>query len=97
MHKAVWFIWIGENCSTTEVESLLSPLCGLQDIIVFGVEVPGAEGKAGMAVIFDSQGILDLPHLVEEMNKVLPKYAQPLFIRISSCPQLTGLLILLQT
>ncbi len=46
------FRWRGENVSTVEVESIISSLVGQRETMVFGVTVPGEEGKAGMAVIY---------------------------------------------
>merc|ERR1712150_295919 len=43
------FRWKGENVSTMEVEATISQVIGLRDCVVYGVEVPGAEGRAGMA------------------------------------------------
>ena len=45
------FRWRGENVSTTEVESVIANLCGHKEAVCYGVEVPGAEGKAGMVAI----------------------------------------------
>ena len=46
------FRWRGENVSTTEVEAVLSGLLGQEQVAVYGVTVPGEEGKAGMATIY---------------------------------------------
>ena len=47
------FRWRGENVSTSEVESVLALLLGVaREAIVYGVEVPGVEGRAGMAAIY---------------------------------------------
>ncbi|NXU75691.1 S27A1 protein, partial [Oreotrochilus melanogaster] len=45
------FRWRGENVSTTEVEGTLSHILNQTDVAVYGVEIPGVEGKAGMAAI----------------------------------------------
>uniref|UniRef100_A0A2P2I1P2 Very long-chain fatty acid transport protein n=1 Tax=Hirondellea gigas TaxID=1518452 RepID=A0A2P2I1P2_9CRUS len=45
------FRWRGENVSTAEVEGQASLAADNADAVVFGVQVPGAEGKAGMAVV----------------------------------------------
>jgi len=45
------FRWKGENVSTCEVEEVLAAFPGLEEVCVFGVSVPGYEGKAGMAVV----------------------------------------------
>ena len=45
------FRWKGENVSTMEVEAIVSSVLDQRDCVVFGVEIPGTEGRAGMAVI----------------------------------------------
>uniref|UniRef100_H0YZR3 Long-chain-fatty-acid--CoA ligase n=1 Tax=Taeniopygia guttata TaxID=59729 RepID=H0YZR3_TAEGU len=54
------FRWKGENVSTTEVEGTLSRILNLTDVVVYGVEVPGVEGRAGMAAIADPGNSCDL-------------------------------------
>jgi hypothetical protein len=46
-----------------------------------GVLVPGYEGRAGCAAIPESS-VLDFAKIAKHVVKNLPKYAQPLFIRI---------------
>lgn len=75
------FRWKGENVSTTEVEGTLSRLLDMKDVVVYGVEVPGAEGKAGMAAIADPEHSADLEKFVRDMEKALPSYARPVFLR----------------
>lgn len=41
----------------------------------------GAEGKAGMAAIADPSQSADLEKFVKDMEKVLPPYARPVFLR----------------
>ncbi len=45
------FRWKGENVSTAEVETRIATVLKLTDVVVYGVEVPGNEGRAGMAAI----------------------------------------------
>eukprot|EP00795_Rhopilema_esculentum_P010551 gene10551-19283_t len=75
------FRWKGENVSTAEVESIIGKILGLRDVVVYGVNVPGTEGKAGMAAIADPDNQIDLNELLEPMQKSLPAYARPVFIR----------------
>lgn len=84
------FRWRGENVSTAEVESVISSICGLKDAVVYGVEVPGSEGKAGMAAIADIDGNIDLTVLASGLTKQLPSYARPLFVRILKEINMTG-------
>ncbi|CAI5794436.1 long-chain fatty acid transport protein 4 [Podarcis lilfordi] len=78
------FRWKGENVSTTEVEGMLSRILNMTDVVVYGVEVPGTEGKAGMAAVVDPDHSCDLESFAEEMKKALPAYARPVFLRLLS-------------
>ena len=75
------FRWKGENVSTMEVEAILSELLGLRDVVVFGVQIPGTEGRAGMAVIPDPERTVDLAILHSGVIQRLPSYARPVFVR----------------
>ena len=75
------FRWKGENVSTSEVAETMNTFPGVKETNVYGVGVPGREGKAGMAVIVcDSE--CDLPALRRHLESNLPDYARPLFLRI---------------
>ena len=65
------FRWRGENVSTTEVESTVRSMVDLKDTVVYGVEVPGMEGKAGMVSLHDPQEEIDLGQLAEGIKKKL--------------------------
>lgn len=84
------FRWRGENVSTSEVEAVLSRLLGQTDVAVYGVAVPGVEGKAGMAAIADPQGQLRPDELYAELQKVLAPYARPIFLRLLPRVDTTG-------
>ena len=77
------FRWRGENVSTLEVEAAITKVLGHTSAVVYGVEVPGAEGKAGMAAILQGgEGEkLDLDFLASGLRKALPSYARPMFVR----------------
>lgn len=77
------FRWKGENVSTNEVENVINKAVD-NEICVYGVEVPGVEGKAGMACIVDVEKKVDLSHLPEVLGKSLPPYARPVFVRLAS-------------
>ena len=85
------FRWHGENVSTAEVEATMSKILGLRDVVVYGVKVPGTEGRAGMAAIVDpgNKGI-DLTLLVQGLKRLLPSYAHPVFLRIVDSVSVTG-------
>jgi solute carrier family 27 fatty acid transporter 1/4 len=82
--------WRGENVSTNEVEAVISSLLEQQDTIVYGVEVPGNEGRAGMAAIVEPSGGLDLTSFLTSIQKRLPSYARPLFLRLVAQLDITG-------
>ena len=86
----LFFRWRGQNVSTIEVESVLSNVLNQQDTIVYGVEIPGVEGRAGMAAIVEPSGGLDLKTFLSAIKNQLPSYATPLFIRIVQQLDITG-------
>jgi fatty-acyl-CoA synthase len=77
------FRWKGENVSTTEVAEVMGVFNGIHEANVYGVEVPGHEGRAGMAAIVRDDGV-DLAALRAYLVAHLPDYARPLFLRIRS-------------
>ncbi|XP_030623711.1 long-chain fatty acid transport protein 6 [Chanos chanos] len=79
------FRWKGENVSTTEVSEILGSLDFLQEVNVYGVAVPGYEGRAGMAaVVLKSDHDLDGGRFYNHVVKNLPSYAWPLFLRVQT-------------
>ena len=75
------FRWKGENVSTAEVAGSICRFAGICDATVYGIMVPGHEGRAGMAAIV-AEGALDLAALRTHLRAELPGYARPLFLRI---------------
>jgi len=84
------FRWKGENVSTMEVEAMISQVIGLRDCVVYGVEIPGTEGRAGMAAIPDPEKRVDLASLYAGMVDKLPSYARPIFLRFVQEIDVTG-------
>ncbi|XP_068234587.1 long-chain fatty acid transport protein 1-like isoform X4 [Palaemon carinicauda] len=84
------FRWKGENVATSEVEGVICKVTGHGDVVVYGVEVPGAEGRAGMVAILDEEKTLDFNLLHNTVTKSLPSYARPLFVRIVKELEKTG-------
>ncbi|XP_026051678.1 long-chain fatty acid transport protein 1b [Carassius auratus] len=84
------FRWRGENVSTTEVEGILSSLLKHTDVAVYGVSVPGVEGKAGMAAIVDVTNHFDCETFLRDVQNALPSYARPVFLRLSAEVDKTG-------
>jgi fatty-acyl-CoA synthase len=79
------FRWKGENVSTTEVEAAVAACPGVKDAVVYGVPVPDADGRAGMAALV-ADGDFDLTNLAAFLADRLPEYARPVFLRL--CPQI---------
>ncbi len=82
------FRWKGENCSTNEVGEIINALPQVQTTNVYGVDVPHADGRAGMAAItFDPQQVrtdadIDWKSLTRHIDTSLASYARPVFIRV---------------
>jgi len=74
------FRWKGENVATSEVAEALSVFPGVKEANVYGVEVPGGEGKAGMAALVTGSGF-ELAALSAYLEKNLPFFARPIFLR----------------
>ncbi|KAK3584860.1 hypothetical protein CHS0354_027610 [Potamilus streckersoni] len=87
------FRWKGENVSTYEVANVLTGLDFIQDANVYGVQIPGTEGRAGMAALHLREGV-KLSEILEDIYKHcsdnLPGYAQPLFLRFPKEMKVTG-------
>ncbi|WP_188489814.1 long-chain-acyl-CoA synthetase [Williamsia phyllosphaerae] len=77
------FRWKGENVATTEVEGALDADSQIGQSVVFGVEIPETDGKAGMAAVTLKSGDkLEPGKLAEHLYGSLPGYALPLFVRV---------------
>jgi fatty-acyl-CoA synthase len=83
------FRWKGENVSTMEVAAAVRACPGITDAVVYGVTVPGHEGRAGMAAITADDGF-SLEMLRAHLAARLPDYARPLFLRRCRALDLTG-------
>jgi fatty-acyl-CoA synthase len=83
------FRWKGENVSTGEVAEVLARIPGITTANVYGVSVPGTDGRAGMAAI-TTGGKVDFGKLHAELAMHLPAYAIPLFLRVQREAATTG-------
>ena len=83
------FRWKGENVSTNEVAEIVAAAPGIATANVYGVGVPGTDGRAGMAAI-TTESEVDYATLYTWLAERLPKYAVPLFIREQKEAETTG-------
>ena len=85
------FRWKGENVATTEVSEVVTKTEAILDSNVYGVEIEGTEGRIGMAAIrLQPEMNLDFDSLYQNVNKNLPKYARPHFLRCLEAVDMTG-------
>ena len=88
------FRWKGENVSTTEVENMVCEYHKIAEAVVYGVEIPNTNGRAGMAAItlVDGEELneADLSAMVNVFKKCLPSYAIPVFLRVQAKVETTG-------
>jgi fatty-acyl-CoA synthase len=83
------FRWKGENVATSEVAAALCAFDGVADATVTGVEIPGCDGKAGMAVLV-ADSTIDLAALRRHLTERLPPYARPLLLTTRRDIAVTG-------
>ena len=82
------FRWKGENVATSEVAETLTVFPGVREANVYGVKVPGHDGRAGMAVLVVDADF-DLAALHRYIGENLPDYARPLFLRLRKDVEVT--------
>ncbi|RKO95355.1 acetyl-CoA synthetase-like protein [Caulochytrium protostelioides] len=88
------FRWKGENVATCEVQAacMAAAPAHVAEVNVYGVAVPHASGKAGMAaVLLRPAAPVDaaLAALAAGVQTQLPAYARPLFLRLRNEPNAT--------
>ena len=83
------FRWKGENVSTGEVGEALVAVPGILEANVYGVSVPGVDGRAGMASLVVN-GDLVLDDLPVRLKARLAHYAWPIFLRLAPRIVVTG-------
>jgi fatty-acyl-CoA synthase len=79
----------GENVASSEVSEAICAFPGIKHANVYGVVVPGTEGRVGMAALV-AENELDLGDLRKHLLGRLPAYARPIFLRIRGSADLTG-------
>jgi fatty-acyl-CoA synthase len=83
------FRWKGQNVATSEVAEAICAFPGVEEANVYGVTVPGADGRAGMAALV-ARSPLDLAALRAHLAAHLPDYARPRFLRLRREMDLTA-------
>jgi len=87
------FRWKGENVATQEVADVLNAAPAVAETNVYGVVLPGAEGRAGMvAVVLHAGATFDAPAFYAHAERHLPGYARPAFVRLVAEMDMTGTL-----
>ena len=79
--------WKSENVSTAEVSEAFGHYPGIVETNVYGVQVPGHDGRAGCAALYIDpahQATFDFNALLTHARQRLPRYAVPVFIRVLS-------------
>ncbi|XP_030649993.1 very long-chain acyl-CoA synthetase-like isoform X2 [Chanos chanos] len=85
------FRWKGENVATTEVSDVLTLSDFVKEANVYGVKVPGHEGRIGMAAVTIREGEqFDGTKMFSHVTRYLPLYALPRFIRIQDSVEVTA-------
>lgn len=74
--------WKSENVSTAEVALALGDHPQIEEANVYGVSVPGHEGRAGCAAVVLSHPNPDYDDIVKYARRTLPRYAVPVFLRV---------------
>ena len=78
---------VSNNCSSSKT------------VVSYGVEIPGNEGRASMVAIVDSNEASENDETTEPVNmgdlyssveKKLPSYARPIFVRLPKSVETTG-------
>lgn len=90
------FRWKSENVSTNEVADVMGTFPQIAETNVYGVLVPGNDGRAGAASIVMADGVtestFDFAALAKHARDRLPGYAVPLFLRVTPALEYTGTL-----
>lgn len=86
------FRWKSENVSTSEVSEALGMHSAVTEANVYGVELPHHDGRAGCVAIVLAEEPNDrvMRELASHVQQQLPKFAVPIFLRVTKQMELTG-------
>lgn len=85
------FRWKGENVATTELEGVAQAFPSVAEAVVYGVQVPHADGRAGMVALTLEPGAEFKPkELYQHLADTLPAYSVPLFVRLQTQQETTA-------
>jgi acyl-CoA synthetase (AMP-forming)/AMP-acid ligase II len=86
------FRWKGENVSTNEVAEAVNAFPQVAESTVYGVQVPGSDGRCGMAALVLRCPVeeFDLAGFARHVERALPAYARPVFLRVRQELEVTG-------
>lgn len=84
--------WRSENVSTNEVAEILNGFEQVAVSNVYGVSVPGTEGRAGMVAISLNEDVdeFDVKTFSKYVAQNLPHFARPVFVRIQTNVETTS-------
>lgn len=82
------FRWKGENVSTNEVAEIVNRAPGVLESNVYGVRVPFADGRAGMASIHHDANF-EIETFGQFVVDSLPSYMRPHFVRLQTQMRIT--------
>jgi fatty-acyl-CoA synthase len=87
------FRWKGENVATQEVADVLNGAGGVGESTVYGVQLPGEDGRAGMAaLVLTRDAVFDGAAFYAHAERHLPRYAMPAIVRLVDAVEVTGTL-----
>jgi len=83
------FRWKGENVATSEVAEAISVFPGVKEANVYGVSIPGTDGRAGMVSMVVAEEP-DWDKFKQHLTDNLPVYSHPVFVRLQEEVEITG-------
>ncbi len=83
--------WKGENVSTMQVSEAITAFDNIKEANVYGVSIPGTEGRAGMAaIVAHDMDSFDFKAFRDHLRDSLPSFARPVFLRFQNQLEITS-------